>query len=201
MSFSTTGSVVAGSINAAFNSNTLGNLITTSGNIGIGTTNPAYTLDVNGTINGRSGYTGFTNGIPAVGNIGQFMTTANGYSSTSGSHYYISTTNAPGSSFVQVAVTPPLSNGVYRFGANGYYSQIGSGTASYRVHASFNSTTNWIDYAPYFQSQGVGQYASYAFAGTFNVTGGNTTFSLFSQYDSGGGSQDSANGVWVTRIG
>ena len=54
MSFSTTGSVVAGSINNAFNSNTLGSLITTGGNIGVGTTSPAFTLDVNGTL-ARSG--------------------------------------------------------------------------------------------------------------------------------------------------
>jgi len=201
MSFSTTGSVVAGSINAAFNSNTLGSLITTSGNVGIGTTSPAYTLDVNGTINGGSGYVGFTNGLPAVGNIGQFMTTANGYSSTSGNSYHITTTNNPGASFAQVAVTPPLSKGVYRYGANGYYSQIGSGTASYRVNLSFNSTTNWIAYGPFTQSQGASQYASYAFAGALTVTTGNTTLSLFAQYDSGGGSQDSANTFWVTRIG
>ena len=51
MSFSTTRGQ---SINAAFNSNTLGSLITTGGNIGIGTTNPAFTLDVNGTL-ARSG--------------------------------------------------------------------------------------------------------------------------------------------------
>ena len=50
MSFSTTGSGVAGSMNAAFNSTTLGSLITTGGNIGIGTTSPAFTLDVNGTV-------------------------------------------------------------------------------------------------------------------------------------------------------
>ena len=39
------------SINASFNSNTLGSLITTGGNIGIGTTSPNYILDVNGNVN------------------------------------------------------------------------------------------------------------------------------------------------------
>jgi len=40
-------SVILGTLNANFNSNTLGNLFTTNGNVGINTTAPAFTLDIN----------------------------------------------------------------------------------------------------------------------------------------------------------
>jgi uncharacterized membrane protein (UPF0136 family) len=42
--------VTSGGLNATFNSNTIGALITTGGNIGIGYTNPANRLDVNGAV-------------------------------------------------------------------------------------------------------------------------------------------------------
>jgi hypothetical protein len=46
------GVVVASTLlSATANSNTLGNIFTTSGNVGIGTTSPQYTLDVNGMLN------------------------------------------------------------------------------------------------------------------------------------------------------
>ena len=200
MSFSTTGSVVAGSINTAFNSNTLGSLITTGGNIGVGTTSPAYTLDVNGAVNGRSGYTGFTNGIPAVGNIGQIMTTTNGVSTTSGNSYWIQSTTQPSSSFTPLITTPPLSKGVYMFGTYGYFQQSGSGTAAYYVQTAFNTKYDTYNYGTYVQSQGTGYYASHGFTGTFNIIAPNTTFNLVAKQASGGGISDAFNSLWVVRI-
>jgi hypothetical protein len=42
--------VTSGSLNASFNSNTIGSIITTNGNVGIGTTSPSVPLHVNGNI-------------------------------------------------------------------------------------------------------------------------------------------------------
>ena len=200
MSFSTTGSVVAGSINNAFNSNTLGSLITTGGNIGVGTTSPAYTLDVNGTVNGRSGYVGFTNGLPAVGNIGQIMTTTNGISTTSGNSYWIDSVPTVTTDFAPLTTTPPLSKGVYMFGTYGSFEQSGGGTGAYYVQTSFNTKYDTYNYGTYVQSQGANQYVSYGFTGTFNITAPNTTFNVVAKYASGGGAIATRNYLWVVRI-
>ena len=200
MSFSTTGSVAAGSINNAFNSNTLGSLITTGGNIGVGTTSPAYTLDVNGTVNGRSGYVGLTNGLPAVGNIGQIMTTTHGVSTTSGSSYWSDSVQTLTTDFAPLITTPPLPKGVYMFGTYGYFQQSGGGTAAYYVQTAFNTKYDTYNYGTYVQSQGTDQYASYGFTGTFNITAPNTTFNLVAKYAAGGGTKDNWNFLWVVRI-
>ena len=188
MSFSTTGSVVAGSINAAFNSNTLGSLITTGGNIGIGVTNPAYTLDVNGIVNGNGGLVGLTNGSPAVGNIGESYTVGTG-------------TNPGASTYTPVATTSPLPKGVYIFTANGTYQQSGSGTAAYYIGTALNTNYNSLLHSPQFiQSQGTGQYAVYMISGVFTITEANTVFNVVAKWTSGGGSSDAGNGLSVTRI-
>ena len=188
MSFSTTGSVVAGSINVAFNSNTLGSLITTSGNIGIGTTSPAYTLDVNGTVNGNSGLVGSTNGSSAVGNIGESYTNGTG--------------TGPGSStYTPVASTSPLPKGVYIFTANGTFQQSGSGTGNWYVGTALNTNYNTLLHSQQFiQSQGVGQYTVYMISGVFTITTANTVFNVVAKWTFGGGSSDSGNGLYVTRI-
>jgi len=188
MSFSTTGSVVAGSINTAFNSNTLGSLITTSGNVGIGTTSPAYKLDVNGTINGGSGYVGLTNGSPAVGNIGET--------------YFYGTGTGPGAStYTAVASTSPLPKGVYIFTANGTYQQSSSGQGYYYIGTALNTNYNSIFHPAVFtMSNGAGQYTTYMISGVFTITAANTVFNVVAKWTAGGGSSDSGNGLFVTRV-
>ncbi len=47
--------ISSGSLNATFNSNTIGSIFTTGGNVGINNTNPGYTLDISGTLFVNSG--------------------------------------------------------------------------------------------------------------------------------------------------
>lgn len=41
--------IIGGSLNATYDTNTIGNIFTTGGNVGIGTTSPTYILDIGGT--------------------------------------------------------------------------------------------------------------------------------------------------------
>ena len=122
MSYQICTRITSGSLNASFNSNTIGSLYTTGGNIGIGTTSPGYALDVSGGLNvsgnitmgniplnqtvsklGNLGLTVTMDNLlitlPSTGNNSVQMATISGtYNNTLIYSYYIPTGNSGGTS-------------------------------------------------------------------------------------------------------
>ena len=72
---STNVTITNGGLNATFNSNTIGNIITTGGNVGIGTISPAFTLDITGTLRATTSITSAS--INATNVIGTSITGSN----------------------------------------------------------------------------------------------------------------------------
>jgi hypothetical protein len=134
--------ITSGSLNATFNSNTIGSIITTAGNVGIGTSSPTTNLDIRNSASGISNILTIHGGITGNNNVGSTIRiggSSGHYSSITGVH------ESSGLTYLTFGTCPTNGDPVerMRITASGNVS-IGTTSPSEKLHIHADSGSSYL---------------------------------------------------------